>query len=209
MNIINGLKDELNLIIKEINKKNLHIKFYGAIGVKFYSRFHSRGTFDIDLFALSEQQKDLIEIFKSMGYQISRTKRRSDLVFFKKEPFKIKIDVELNRFKTFDNEFEINLIDYIKKDGVVLPPFLLLITKLFADLNDDNVYDLAHLISEGNPEIDKLKDFLGKLGVKQKIILQKISNLPEKILKNKRIEKDIKNKSLRILKNIKRSLNLK
>ncbi|MHA1268982.1 MAG: hypothetical protein ACTSPY_04275 [Candidatus Helarchaeota archaeon] len=206
---MNELKNELNLIIEEINKRNLHIKFYGSIGVKFYSKFHSRGTFDIDLFALSSQQRDLIEIFKLIGYQTSKTKLRADLVFFKKKPFKIKVDVELNQFKTFDDKFEIDLIDFIERDGLVLPSFLIFITKLFADLNDDNVYDLAHIISEGNPEIDKLKDFLGKLGIKRKIIIKKISDLPEKILRNKRIEKDIKNKSLKLLKNIKRSLNLK
>lgn len=199
---------ELNQIKEEITKRQLKIKFYGAIGVKLFSKIHNRSTFDIDLFAVSKQKNELVECFKSLNYFISPTKKRSDLVFFKKEPIKIKVDIEIDRFKTFDGQLDLDLLEFIEEPGIVLPSYLLLITKLVADLNDDNIYDIAHLLSEGNPDIEEFKGFLPKLGKKIPDIIEKIKKLPNLILKSRKIEKNIKLKSLKYLKMLKRSLNL-
>jgi hypothetical protein len=77
-----NFEEEISNIINLLKGTNLKIKIYGSIGVKLYSEIHSRSTFDLDLFALSEEKFELIDFFKKLDYNLSLSKRRNDLVFF-------------------------------------------------------------------------------------------------------------------------------
>ena len=203
-----NFEEEINNIINLLKGTNLKIKIYGAIGVKLYSEVHSRSTFDLDLFALSEEKFELIDFFKKLDYNLSSSKRRTDLVFFKKHPVKVKIDVELDKLKVFDKGISIDFKKIISMDGIKLPSHVLFITKLLGRLDDDNIYDIAHILSEANPEIDELIKIIDQFKIKDIDLDKKISSLPDLILKNKRIENKIKSKSLKYVKLLKNALRL-
>lgn len=203
-----SFQNELDKILAEIKRQNIKMKLYGSVGIKLMDQSHARQTFDIDFFALSKDERRIIELFSSLEYRISKAKRRTDLVFFKKEPIKIKIDIELYNFKVLDRNIRLDFAEYIESEGFVLPTHLLLITKLFAPLDEDNTYDLAHLLSEGVFEIEELVRWLNDPSLNLQILKEKISELPELINKNKKIENSIKFKAIKFLKQIKRILNL-
>lgn len=202
-----SFETELNKIIEEINKRALKIKFYGAVGIKLLSQSHARKTFDIDFLALSKDTPQINTIFKSLNYRSSVTKKRSDLVFFKKEPIKMKIDIELNRFKIFDKNLEWNLTEVIESKGLILPPHFLFITKLCAPLDEDNIYDIGYLLAENPINLEDLLLILNDPHLKFNFLFEKISHLPDLVNKHQKIEKNIKMKANRFLKLLKRSLN--
>ncbi|MHA1266534.1 MAG: nucleotidyltransferase domain-containing protein [Candidatus Helarchaeota archaeon] len=199
---------ELNKIIEAVKKFNLKIKFYGSIGIKLLSSSHMRHTFDIDFLALSEESNNLKALLESLGYRMSGRKKRTDLVFFKKDPLKIKIDVELDKFRVFDTDIELNLINYIKLDGLILPPHLLFITKLYAPLTEDNIYDLGHLLATNSFTSHDFLNTIQTNSLDSQILFEKISLLSQLIFKNKILESSIKMKAKKFLKIFKRELGI-
>ncbi len=203
-----SFEEELNKIIEAFKHRGIKIKLYGSVGIKTFSSLHARKTFDIDFLALSKNLQEITEIFKSLNYRISESKRRTDLVFFKKEPIKIKVDIELDSFKIFEKNLKLDLVDIIELEGFTLPPHFLFITKLCAPLDEDNTYDLAYLLAENPFEPNDLLYILNNPNLNLQFLLEKMSNLPALIIKNKKIEKSIQIKANKFLKVIKRILNL-
>jgi len=199
---------EAEKIFKEAKLRGVRLKLFGSIGIKFRCQTHKRSTFDIDFVVLKEDIGKIKALFKDLGYKFSSiSKRRTDLVFFKKEPIKVKIDVDVDGISIFEEQYFIPLREYIAlNDHPSLPSDILFVLKMLAPFDDDTIYDIICLLNEDPPLISTVTNFLNKHPKIKEIIKKKISSLIPVIQKEPRRSKREKFKAINYLKKLKNAL---
>ena len=202
------IKLEAEKIFKEAKLRGIKLKLFGSVGIKFRCHTHRRSTFDIDFVALREDIGKIKALFRDLGYKFSSiSKRRTDFVFFKKEPIKVKIDVDVDGLRMFEEGYFIPLREYIMQDEhPSLPSSILLVLKMLAPLDDDTAYDIICLLNEDPPLISAVVDFLNKHPKIREIIKGKISSLISVVQKEPRRTKKEKFKTIGYLKKLKKIL---
>ena len=202
------IKLEAEKIFKEAKLRGIKLKLFGSVGIKFRCHTHRRSTFDIDFVALREDIGKIKALFRDLGYKFSGiSKRRTDFVFFKKEPIKVKIDVDVDGLRMFEEGYFIPLREYIMQDEhPSLPSSILLVLKMLAPLDDDTAYDIICLLNEDPPLISAVVDFLNKHPKIREIIKRKISSLISVVQKEPRRTKKEKFKAIGYLKKLKKIL---
>jgi len=203
-----SIKLEAEKIFKEAKSRGIKLKLFGSVGIKFRCSMHKRSTFDIDFVALKEDIGKIKALFKDLGYKFSSiSHRRTDLVFFKKEPIKVKIDVDVDGVKIFEENYFISLREYIAMDEhPSLSSNILLVLKMLAPSDEDTAYDIICLLNEDPPLIPTVTSFLSKHPKIKKIIKRKIPSLITAVQKESRKTKKEKFKATNYLKNLKNNL---
>ncbi|MFQ6086247.1 MAG: nucleotidyltransferase domain-containing protein [Candidatus Bathyarchaeia archaeon] len=204
-----SLQAEIRRIVAEAERRRIAVKLVGAWGVKHHSPRHARETFDVDVVALGKDEERLVSMFRELGFRHSRfTRRRVDLVFFRKEPLRMKVDVNLDVIRSFERpelflDVREELTDF---PGQSLSPESLFLSKLFGPIDEDVEYDLACLILDSSPSIDKLVGMLNENLMLRREVDRKLPSLTGLTLKELRFRKGEKENVIRFIRSLRRRL---
>ena len=195
---------EVDRILLKAHEEGVNIVLFGSIGVKKRSTRHVRFTFDIDFVGFSEQKHRIINLFKSLDFSYRPSSRgRTYLVFFKKEPFKLKIDVDLDSIHPFDHpDLKLPLRDGIQNDQEALSPPYLLLSKLFPPITSDSIYDVICLLLDDPPNPVDVKAILEDNSNIRPRIKDHLNSLTKNLLRVEGFESKEKMQALRIAKNL-------
>ncbi len=202
------IKSEAERIFREARLRGIKLKFFGSVGIKFRCPTHARSTFDMGMVIRREDIGEFKALLKDLGYKFGASRRRrADMVFFKKTPFKVKIDVEVDGVKLFEEGYFIPLQEYlVKDDHPSLPSGILLVLKVLAPPDEDTAYDVICLLNEDPPVILEILEFLEKHPKIKEVVRRKIPLLVPAIQREPRKGRGEKFKALNFLKRLREAL---